>query len=62
MKQAAIVPAILSPDIKSYNQLMNEFIHFADHLHIDLMDGTLTETKSLAIAQIFLKELKQTFI
>lgn len=56
MKQAAIVPAILSPDIKSYNQLMNELIHFADHLHIDLMDGTLTETKSLAIAQIYIPE------
>lgn len=49
---AVICPAILAEDPKTYNQQMVVAAGFARRLHLDVMDGVLTPTRSPQLSQV----------
>ena len=50
---AVVCPTITEYDLHSYRRRMEEIESFADHVHIDLMDGEFAPTKSPDLAQIW---------
>lgn len=48
-----ICPAILAKDPHRYRELMEEVVGYASRVHIDLADGKLTPSKTIALSHIW---------